>query len=78
MQGAAEGNLAEALTKVLGVYVGIKGEIVPENVKKWNVMRVEVPKDTRHKDRPIAQGVYSRLDEFLAARQPTDKVKLKY
>lgn len=40
LQGAAEGNLADAMSRMLGVYVGLKGEIVPENVKKWNVLKV--------------------------------------
>lgn len=78
VQGCAEGNLAAALSKILGVFVGLKGEITPENVKKWNVLRVEVPKDTRHKDRPIVQDIYAALDKFLGARQAHDKVKLKY
>ncbi len=39
-QGAGEGNLADTLSRMLGVYVGLKGEIMPENVKKWNVLKV--------------------------------------
>jgi hypothetical protein len=53
----------------MGVYIGLKGEVMPENVKKWNVLRIEVPKDNRHKDRPIVQDIYTALDNFLAARQ---------
>ncbi|CAL8463246.1 g2780 [Coccomyxa elongata] len=72
--GAGEGNLADTLSRMLGVYVGLKGEIMPENVKKWNVLKVEVPKDNRHRDRPIVQDIYTALDKFLAARQS----RLKY
>ena len=39
-QGADGGNLADTLSRMLGVYVGLKGEIMPENVKKWNVLKV--------------------------------------
>lgn len=39
-QGAEEGDLALALSNVLGVHVGIQGETVPDSVKKWNVLRV--------------------------------------
>lgn len=41
-QGADEGNLADTLSRMLGVYVGLKGEIMPENVKKWNVLKVNM------------------------------------
>ena len=61
--------MADALSRMLGVYVGLKGEIVPDNVKKWNVLRVEVPKDDRHRDRPIVQDIYAALDKLLASRQ---------
>ena len=151
-QGAEEGDLAPALSEMLGVYVGLKGEVVPENVKKWNLLKVcrdgccqctrvrprlgvvpsgrkhmpgtwsngnvqgtccrhacmaaaphdarclsschlllcqgvpgmhasrpglepristqvEVPKDNRHRDRPIVQDIYAALDAHLAAHQ---------
>ena len=42
-QGAEEGDLAPALSAMLGVYVGLKGEVVPENVKKWNLLKVGAP-----------------------------------
>ena len=38
-QGAEEGDLALALSCMLGVYVGLKGEDVPANVKKWNLLK---------------------------------------
>jgi hypothetical protein len=109
VQGLKEGNLADSLSRMLGVYVGLKGEVMPENVKKWNVLKVddcpesalfvfntlqvhfqsqrnicgsgeviavinllgqvEIPKDNRHRDRPIVQDIYAALDKFLAARQ---------
>ena len=36
--------------------------------------QVEVPKDNRHRDRPIVQDIYTALDKFLATRQS----RLKY
>jgi len=48
VQGAAEGNLAEAMSRMLGVYVGLKGENVPENVKKWNVLKVRTHMQNCH------------------------------
>jgi hypothetical protein len=31
--------------------------------------QVEVPKDNRHRDRPIVQDIYAALDAFLASTQ---------
>lgn len=31
--------------------------------------QVEVPKDNRHRDRPIVQDIYAALDAHLAAHQ---------
>ena len=59
--------MAHALSKMLGVYVGLKGELVPENVKQWNVLKLEVPKNDRHKDRPLVAEIYAALDKFLAS-----------
>ena len=67
VQGIQEGNLAHALSKMQGIYVGLKGDVVPENIKKWNVLRLEVPKGDRHKDRPIVAEVFAAIDKFLSA-----------
>ena len=40
VQGAEQGHLADTLSRMLGVYVGLKGELMPENIKKWNVLKV--------------------------------------
>ena len=68
VQGIQEGNLAHALSVMQGIYVGLKGDVVPENIKKWNVLRLEVPKGDRHKDRPIVAEVFAAIDKFLSAR----------
>ena len=31
--------------------------------------QVEVPKDNRHRDRPIVQDIFAALDKFLGSRQ---------
>ena len=68
-QGAEEGNTVDTLARMLGVHLSIKGEVLPENVRKWNVRRFELPRDNRHRDRPIVRDIYAALDAFLAARQ---------
>ncbi len=67
VQHIDKGNMAHALSKMLGVYVGLKGELVPEIVKQWNVLKLEVPKNDRHKDRPLVAEIYTALDKFLAS-----------
>ncbi len=69
MQGVDTGNFAHALSKMLGVYVGLKGELLPPNVKQWNVLKLEVPKDDRHKDRPIVAEIFAGIDRFLTAQR---------
>ena len=39
-QGAEEGDMALALSSMLGVHVGLRGEVMPENVKRWNLLKV--------------------------------------
>lgn len=68
LQDIAIGNMAYALSKMLGVYVGLKGELVPDNIKQWNLLRLEVPKNDRHKDRPLVAEIYAAIDRFLAAQ----------
>ena len=68
LQGIQEGNLAHALSMMQGIYVGLKGDVVPENIKKWNVLRLEVPKGDRHKDRPIVAEIFAAIDKFLSAK----------
>ena len=69
MQDIDKGNLAHALSKMLGVYVGLKGEPLPDTVKSWNVLKVEIPKNDRHKDRPIVAEIFTAIDKFLASHQ---------
>ena len=59
----------DTLARMLGVHLNIKGEVLPENVRKWNVRRFELPRDDRHRDRPIVRDIYAALDTFLAAKQ---------
>ena len=70
-QGADDGDTVATLARVLGIYVGFQGEIIHENVKKWNVCRFELPKGQRHRDRPVVQEIFSALDRFLSARSST-------
>ncbi len=68
-QGADEGNTVDTLSRLLGVHLGLQGEVLPENVRKWNVRRFELPRDNRHRDRPVVRDIYAALDAFLAAKQ---------
>ena len=68
-QGAEEGNTVDTLARMLGVHLSIHGEVLPENVRKWNVRRFELPRDNRHRDRPVVRDIYAALDTFLAAKQ---------
>ena len=42
VQGTDSGDMVDTFSRVMGTYVGLKDEVMPENVKHWNVKRYEV------------------------------------
>lgn len=76
LQGSKDGETVDTFTHCLGVYLGIKGESMPETIRKWNVKRFELQAKDRHRDRSITQEVWKAVDDFL--RKHVKKRKLAY
>lgn len=58
-------NPAELFTHALGVYVGWKGEVVPETVKGWGrgVLTVQIDKGTqRWRDREVVEDIWGAIE----------------
>lgn len=63
-------NPAELFANALGVYVGWKGEVVPETVKGWGrgVLTVQIDKGReRWRDREVVEDVWSAIEGRMKA-----------
>lgn len=63
-------NPAELFAHALGVYVGWKGEVVPETVKGWGrgVLTVQIDKGReRWRDREVVEDVWSAVESRMKA-----------
>ncbi|CAK4033387.1 Cell division control 73 [Lecanosticta acicola] len=63
-------NPAELFSHALGVYVGWKGEMVPETVKGWGrgVMSVQIDKGpNRWQDREVVETIWSNIEARMRA-----------
>lgn len=68
-QGAQEGDLVETFSKLAGFYMHYSDEAVPELVGNWNVKRLAMHRDNRHKDGAVLLELFTHLDNFLKARK---------
>ncbi|KAK4499195.1 hypothetical protein PRZ48_009708 [Zasmidium cellare] len=63
-------NPAELFSHALGVYVGWKGEMVPDTVKGWGrqVMSVQIDKGSnRWRDREVVEDIWSQIEARMRA-----------
>lgn len=63
-------NPAELFSHALGVYVGWKGEVVPDTVKGWGrqVMSVQIDKGSnRWRDREVVEDIWSQIEARMRA-----------
>ncbi|KAK3718400.1 accessory factor associated with RNA polymerase II [Vermiconidia calcicola] len=63
-------NPAELFAHALGVYVGWRGEVVPDTVKGWGrgVLTVQIDKGTqRWRDREVVEDVWSAVEARMKA-----------
>lgn len=61
---------AELFSNALGVYVGWRGEVIPETVKGWGrgVLTVQIDKGTqRWRDREVVEDVWSAIEMRMKA-----------
>ncbi|KAF1819467.1 CDC73-domain-containing protein [Dissoconium aciculare CBS 342.82] len=64
-------NPAELFSHAMGIYVGWKGEKVPETVKGWGrgVLSVQIEKGTqRWRDREVVEHIWSQLEIRMRAQ----------
>ncbi|EFN59429.1 hypothetical protein CHLNCDRAFT_56751 [Chlorella variabilis] len=67
-KGAQSGDLVEAFSRVLGVYVHYTDEAVDATVRSWNVKVLGINRQSRHRDATVAQEFWRMLDAHLQAR----------
>ncbi|SMR53123.1 unnamed protein product [Zymoseptoria tritici ST99CH_1E4] len=63
-------NPAELFSHALGVYVGWKGEVVPDTVKGWGrqVLSVQIDKgQNRWRDREVVEDIWSQIEGRMRA-----------
>ena len=65
-QAAEKGHMAELFHTVLGIHVGMKNDVIGENLKSWNVKQYKLHPDNRHGDKSIVVDLFSSIDKFLA------------
>jgi parafibromin len=64
-------NPAELFAHALGVYVGWRGEVVPDTVKGWGrgVLTVQIDKGTqRWRDREVVEDIWSAIESRMKAQ----------
>lgn len=54
--------------KVKGFYVNYNGDVVPNNVKNWNVQVISLDRNQRFKDRQISEFLWESIERFMLAR----------
>ena len=54
-----------------GFYLHYHDEVVPELVRSWNVQRLVVHRQDRHRDATTLRDLFQALDNFLKLRRCT-------
>uniref|UniRef100_A0A7S0UQC4 Parafibromin n=1 Tax=Polytomella parva TaxID=51329 RepID=A0A7S0UQC4_9CHLO len=70
-KGASSGDPTDVLRQVCGFYVHYQDEQVKPPVSEWNVRRLPLARDSRHRDASTANDFFRQLDTWLTARKST-------
>lgn len=54
--------------KVKGFYVNYNGDVVPQNIKNWNVEIISLDRNQRFKDRQISELMWESIERFMATK----------
>jgi parafibromin len=54
--------------KVKGFYVNYNGDIIPNNVKNWNVQIISLDRNQRFKDRQISEFLWESIERFMFSK----------
>lgn len=68
-KGAKDGELADVFNKVCGFHLHYMDEKVVPPVSDWNVRRVALHRESRHKDVNAMMDLFKQLDLFLATQR---------
>lgn len=58
----------ELFQKVKGFYVNYNGDIVPNNVKRWNVEIISLDRNQRFRDRQISELMWESIERFMLVK----------
>ena len=51
---------------VLGIHVGMKNEVIGDNLKSWNIKQYKLHPHNRHSDKSVVVDLFNSIDKFLA------------
>lgn len=58
----------ELFQKVKGFYVNYNGDIVPNNIKNWNVEVISLDRNQRFRDRQISELMWESIERFMVVK----------
>ena len=77
-KGLAESNFSNLFSKLCGFYFHYTSDPVPKDVQQWNVKRIGIDKNNRHKDTIAFRDFWTKLDEFLAEKRKRGDFEIAY
>lgn len=54
--------------KVKGFYVDYSGDVIPNNIKNWNVQVISLDRNQRFKDRQVSEFLWESIERFMMSR----------
>lgn len=54
--------------KVKGFYVNYSGDVIPNNIKNWNVQVISLDRNQRFKDRQVSEFLWESIERFMMSR----------
>lgn len=54
--------------KIKGFYINYNGDVVPENIKNWNVQVISLDRNQRFKDRQISELMWESIERFMLSK----------
>ena len=61
-------NPNKLFQKVKGFYINYNGDLIPNNIKNWNVEIISLDRNQRFKDRQISEHLWESVERFMLSR----------
>lgn len=58
----------ELFQRYVGFFVGYQGDIVPKQIKDWNVNEIKIDRERRFRDKMIVKDFWAEVDRVLVSR----------